>query len=68
MNENQKMKLLIFVIPVLLTAGCQKNSFESCVEFQTAAATRAHHKFERSHKDLQETVDLFVTMHCNKAQ
>jgi hypothetical protein len=61
------MQIIASIAPLLLIVGCQKNSFESCVEFQTAAATRAHPQYTTVHKNLQETIDMFVTMNCKVA-
>lgn len=49
---------------LLLLSGCQKNNYESCVEYQTAAATRAHSQYPEVYKDLQETIDHHVAVNC----
>lgn len=49
---------------LLLLAGCQKNSYESCVEYQTAAATRARNQYPQLYKDLQATIDSHVAVNC----
>lgn len=76
MIRNEKSPWLsigtVFAIAPLL-AGCQKNSYESCVEFQTEAGKRQHERllkepvgrFEGKHsRDLQYIIDNRVRAYC----
>lgn len=58
------MTNFLLISSLLFLAGCQKNSYESCVEYQTAAATRAHNDNPEIFKNLQGTIDSYVAGYC----
>lgn len=48
-------------------AGCQKNSYESCIEIQTETATRQYNNLapeRRGNTTLQEYIDWVVPYRC----
>lgn len=54
--------LLVLLMPL---AGCQKNSYQSCVDFQTEAATRNYKKqTPQPSWTLQEHIDNWVLTNC----
>jgi len=64
LRQTRLMTSFILGASLLLLAGCQKNSYESCVEYQTAAATRYHNQNPELNKDLQQTIDWHVASYC----
>ena len=54
---------IIFIIACMMS-GCQKNSYESCIEFQSAAARRDYAKYPNLYKSEQDAIDLYVSRYC----
>jgi hypothetical protein len=55
---------LLFLISL---GGCQKNSYESCIEIQTETATRQYNNLtpeRRGSVTLQEYIDMLVPARC----
>lgn len=52
---------------LLSLIGCQKNSYESCIEVQTETASRQYKKLDpelRGNYTLQEYIDWVVADNC----
>lgn len=58
------LHIILSVLLIFLLQGCQKNSYESCVEYQTAAGTRFHREYPNLSSDLQRTIDNHVAVNC----
>jgi hypothetical protein len=66
-----KSTRLITLISLFLLslAGCQKNSYESCVDFQTEVATREFKsRTSPSSETLQEKIDYRVSVLCSNVK
>jgi hypothetical protein len=49
---------------VVLISGCQKNSYESCIDFQSAAAKREYLARPGMFKSEQSAIDSYVSIYC----
>jgi len=59
-------RVSVSLVSVLLLSlvGCNKNSYQSCVDFQTEVATREY-KSKQPSWTLQEAIDGRVTAYCS---
>lgn len=62
-NTTRVSVTLTSVLLLLSIVGCQKNSYQSCVDIQTEAAIRGY-KSETAHSTLQEYIDSHVSIYC----
>lgn len=62
------LTLVTFIISLSLLSGCQKNSYESCVDFQTGAAKRTHEQNRFGSASLQDIIDFNVSQYCANAR
>ena len=52
---------------IIMFTGCQKNSYQSCIDFQTDAATRAYKKeATQSFSALQEATHSHTMSHLSR--
>ena len=61
------MSVTLTPLFLMLLVGCQKNSYESCIEIQTETATRQYNNMapeRRGNTTLQEYIDWVVPDRC----
>lgn len=57
--------LFLSLLAMFYITGCNKNSYQSCIEFQTEAAKRS---YEKSYGSLQDYIDVTVSLRCQPVQ
>jgi hypothetical protein len=61
---SQRVSLVLGLALMVGLGGCQKNSYESCIEFQTDAVRREIERDPQSNGDEQEMIDYAVRTFC----
>lgn len=68
-KSTTKVSVTLTSVLLLSLVGCQKNSYESCVDFQTEAATRIYKsRTSPSSGTLQEEIDYRVSALCSNVK
>ncbi len=63
-----RVSIALTSLLVMSLAGCQKNSYQSCIEIQTETATRQYQNLTPNHRvkmTLQEYIDMLVPDRCS---
>lgn len=62
-----RVSVTLISLFLISLVGCQKNSYQSCIEFQTEAATRLYKNLTPNQREkwtLQEYIDMVVSSRC----
>jgi hypothetical protein len=68
-ERTKKVSVTLTSVFLLSLVGCQKNSYQSCVDFQTEAATRNYKsRTSQSSGTLQKEIDNRVLAFCSNVK
>lgn len=68
-KSTKKVSVTLTFVFLLSLVGCQKNSYQSCVDFQTEVATRNYKsRTLQSSGTLQEEIDYRVSALCSNVK
>lgn len=64
-KSTTRVSVTLASVLLSLLVGCQKNSYQTCVDFQTEAATREYKTFTSPNNiSLQKLIDSRVSEYC----